>query len=48
MCNAVSAPVYYLSTKHQVCRLRLRGKHSRVLLFNHMLLLCDGEAPLLR
>ena len=25
-----------------------RGKHSRVLLFNHMLLLCDGEAPLLR
>ena len=34
-------------TLHQVCRLRLRGEHSRVLSFIHMLLLCVGEAPLL-
>ena len=34
-------------TLHQVCRLRLRGEHSRVLSFIHMLLFCVGEAPLL-
>ena len=34
-------------TLHQVCRLRLRGEHSRVLSFIQMLLLCVGEAPLL-
>ena len=35
-------------TLHQVCGLRLRGEHSRVLSLIHMLSLWVGEAPLLR
>ena len=34
-------------TLNQVCRRWLKGEHSRVLSFNHLLLLCVGEAPLL-